>query len=236
MTLAQRFARLSFWNKFGFIAGLMTIAGFVLCILFWLFPRYLPPVRTLEATANAPLRIRALVSPAPPYGEGENIAGILWMPNFVDVRVHLENANKTILRDVDLQIAPDTFIADARQIGTVADVRLIPSRAGPDIWLSGTDTNNKPKGFAVVPPAGMQLPLMSQSLRVHCPSLLPGASLDLILATCALNPPKPNGGFPDTFFSASRSPPTAIRIYGTYVDDQRAPALRYNVEKTISFH
>jgi len=233
MRIWQRFKRLTPWNKISVIGSVVTAAGFVIAFYFWLAPRYLPPIREMQSKSNAPLDVQGFVSPVPPYAAGENVGGILWMENFVDVRFRIRNTHKSLLRDLDLEITLDTFIADAKQIGNVVDIRLIPNSTDLDIWFAVRDTNGKPKGFAAIPPQGMSLPLMTSTLRVHCPLLLGGTSAELLLASVALNPPKTNGGLPDTLFAPNRRVPTTMRVHGTYLDDQQAPALRYKVDNTI---
>lgn len=189
-------------------------------------------VKEVRAKPEGPLKLAPLVNRGPAY-RGDIVPGFPWQENFVEVRLLLSNTNGTALRDIDLAMEMyDVWIVTAKQVGNeVADVRLVPGGPSSVTWASGLDSNGQPVSLSMFPIAN--LPQPASSYRIHCPLLLGGATLDVFLVAAKMGPHK-QGELPNPFFGLHQFPSNFL-IRGTYVDDQRTPPLRYQVDLNRTF-
>ena len=196
----------------GAVIGTISFIGFAIdkVISFW--P---PKIREYECSKNTPKEECPLEIDVYGYGEphskGDEIDGIIWEDNDVDVRVFLTNNSQSKIQNISFTIHPETHIRKAVQATTVPDVNIFPHR-GPVREISLVVKTEDGKEVIMTPSTSGDY--IAPAVIVQCPVFLPRGEIKIVTACIALNPVI-NGQPPKTLL-APRRPPSWVYIDGAY--------------------
>ena len=162
--------------------------------------------------SHAAVSASAYLQPEEPYAVGVPLAGIVWMKQYVDVRLDIASGSAQI-KNLDFLVGLDTSIAGIGQISQFPGVTAFPVDEPAAAWLQGATASGAPVSIPMLPIPGTMR--SAPIYRVHCSEVFSNTTVHFAIASIALNPPTVKGGLPAQLF-APRKPPTTIRVKGSY--------------------
>ena len=113
------------------------------------------------------------------HTEGDTFCGILWKPNFVDVRLDITNTSALSIREIDLSVNfGDNFcIAGLEQNGAFVTARTFPDEGADELGRPGVATFLSITGGKVRPS-----PSIVRTYRITCDELFRGATARFVAA------------------------------------------------------
>lgn len=147
------------------------------------------------------------------HAEGDMFCGIIWKPNFVDVRLDITNTGGMPLREIDLSLnfGENFCIAGLEQNGTLVTARTFPDEGADELGRPGVATFLSISGGKVQPS-----PSVVGTYSMLCDELFRGATARFVVAVV-----------PNTIIEEV---PASVLIEGTCRDGTETKWLRLSQE------
>ena len=198
-------------------------------------PNPLPEAPTTRRSprVTAPLAVPTVSITGFLGGEGRidnGFAGIKWQPEFVDVRVNITNGSGIEVQNMDLFVMMDTSIGGIGQATDIPGVSFrMPPQPVQSLRLEGTNAQGNPVTLPMTP--SWQMGAIMPSARIYSERLLAHETLELVLASVAMNQTTGTGAalkLPDRLFAPRRDPKT-LQVVGTVQTGNVDGAKRFSV-------